>query len=244
MSKLRIKLITLGHLPIDFDKEQIKKHKSDFFELVDNIDNISLSADSDGTHWEFSDGLLMNQIPSKFECDFLIVLTNVPLESNYYTRRIEENKVIFTFHETKDFLHLNNIPLENAVYRLLYGYSLIFKRSDNRIPEMSEVTDFAHDETRGCLFDMNGIKSEIIHSCSNPIICDDCSERLRREKVSNDFIEGIKKEIKQIKKKPFYQITDFIKLHPILSIIISSLAAIVLGAIGSIIGTIIYECLK
>lgn len=244
MSKLRIRLITLGQMPAEFDKKVIKQIKSDVFELVGEIENYSLIRDSDGPSWEFSDDLLSNEITTDYTGDFLIALSNVPLEQNYYTRRLSDNRIIFTFHEIKEYFLFKNIPLENMIMRLLYGYSLIYRRSGNQIPEMIDLTNFTHDETRGCIFDMNGIKSDIVHSCVQPILCNDCIERLKRDRVSNDMIENVEKEIKGINKKLFYRISDFVKSNPVLAIVISSFAAIILGAIGSVIGSIIYSSLK
>ncbi len=54
------------------------------------------------------------------------------------------------------------------------------------------------------------------------------------------MILKVEKEIKGFDKKLYYILVDCIKSHPILAIIISSLTAIILEAIGSIIGSIIY----
>jgi len=107
-----------------------------------------------------------------------------------------------------------------------------------------EHTNFAHDETRGCLFDMNGIKTDIVYSLHKPIICNYCIEKLKQEKISNEVISRIQKELGGIKKPLFYRITSFVKKHPIWSLMISALFAILLGAIGSLIATVIYEMLK
>lgn len=244
MSKIKIKVVTIGHMPPGFDKSKVEKWKSEIFEVSGLIENYSLTSDSDGDNWEYSDDTLKEEIPAQFEGDFLIAITNVPLHLNWYSRRLGENKVVVTFHEMRDILLHDNLPLENLIYRILYAYSLVYKRQNNRIPDKVEATNFTHDETRGCLFDMNGIKTEVIHSCDHPIICDDCVERMKNERVSTDTINSAKKEIKAVKKERFYRITDFIKRHPIWALIISGISAIILGAIGSIIANIIYEFVK
>ncbi|MDX5325093.1 MAG: hypothetical protein LPK80_02425 [Bacteroidota bacterium] len=241
MNKTKIKLVTLGQLPVEFNRKVIQNHKSGAFELAGQIEAFSLNCDSDGENWEFSDILLSGQLPSYDDCDFLIAISNVPLEDNYYTRRLENNKIIFTFHEIREYFNHENIPLENMILRLLYGYSLVYRRSGNRIPEIQEFTNFTHDETRGCLFDMNGIKSDIVKSCVKPIICPECVLRLESEMVSTDYIQCVKKEISKIRKKLFYRISDYVKSNPIRALLISGLAAILLGTIGSIIGSWVYE---
>lgn len=241
MKKLKIKVVTLGHITPIFENRKIENWKSDLFEIVDSIENYSLNANADGPNWEFFDDTLGTLLPEKFEADFLIAITNVPLELNWYVRRIGNDRIIFTYHEIKDILFQHNIPIENAVFRVLYAYSLVYLSYDNNIPPSTEITNFTHDENRGCLFDMNGIKTEIISSCHSPLLCDSCVERYRKHKVSNEVLKIVQREIKNIKKELFYRITSAIKSHPILAIVISSISAIILGIFGSVIGSIIFE---
>lgn len=244
MSKTRITVATVGHMPADFDRKKIETWKSSIFEISGHIESYSLTCDADGSDWEFTDKALEKALPNNFNGEFLVAIVNVPIELNWYSRRLSGNRVTFSFHEIKEILHASNIPLENAVFRLLYAYTLLYKRSGDRIPDNSEPTNFTHDETRGCLFDMNGIKADIIYSSHKPIICPDCVERLKREKISMDMISGCQDEIRRIHKAMFYRISDFIKQHPFWSIAISAVAAILLGAIGSVLGSYIYEAIK
>lgn len=241
MSKTKIRLVTLGQLPAEFDRRIIQSHKSEVFELTGIIENFAINCDSDGPpNWDFSDTKISKQLPENSDADFLIAVTNVPLESNYYTRRLTGNRVVFTFFQIKDYLLFDNIPLENMAFRVIYGYSLVYRRSGNRIPPLHEITNFAHDETRGCLFDMNGVKSDIIYSCVRPTICSECEQKLKNEMVSIDYINRAKKEISNISKSLFYRASDYIKNNPYKALLISSALAIILGAVGSILGAWIY----
>ncbi len=231
-------------MPSEFDKRKIKNWNSALFSIVGDIENYSLTKDSDSYGWAFTDASLEQILPEQFSSDFLIAIVNVPLKYNWYSRRLSRNRVVFTFHEIKDILSHSNIPLENAVFRLLYAYTFLYKRSGKRIPLSEELTNFTHDETRGCLFDMNGIKADIVYSLHEPIICSDCVERLRNEKVSNETISKAQKEITAIKKPLFYRILSFVRKHPIWSMIISAISAIILGAIGSYVATVFYDSTK
>lgn len=244
ISKTRITVATVGHMPADFNRQKIKQWDSSVFEIVDEIESYSLTCDSDGVGWEYTDKALEDVLPRKFNGVFLIGIVNVPIELNWYSRRLSENRIIFSFHEIKEILRFSNIPLENIIYRLLYAYTLLYKRSGNRIPETAEHTNFTHDETRGCLFDMNGIKTDVVYSCSNPVICPDCVERLRREKASNEIIAQCQSEIRRVRKALFYRITDFIKQHPLWSLAISGATAIILGTLGSMLGSYLYDAIK
>jgi hypothetical protein len=244
MSKVRIKLVSIGHLPLEFQSKKIKKWKSKTFEVVEDIDNYSLRCDSDGYDWEFSDIAVKGQLPQQFNADFMIAIVNVPIEDNWYSRRLGNNQVVFTFHQIKEILEHYNIPLENVVYRLLYAYTLLFRRAGNRIPDFEEVAGFTHDETRGCLFDMNGIKTDLVASSHNPQICDECQERLRQERVSKSDIDNTQSDIKRIKKDLYYRLIGHVKKHPVIALFVSSLFALTLGITGSVIGSFIYEQIK
>lgn len=241
MSKVKIKLITLGQLPVDLDKTKLTKWKSEVFEIVGQIDNYTIINNADGLSWEFSDDNIKEQLPKKFDGDFLIAMTHVPLENNYYARRFTNNRICMTFYQMADILILSNIPIENLVYRLLYSYTLIYERLGKRIPSRNEVTSFTHDETRGCLFDMNGIKGDIVHSTHIPVICDSCIQKLTNERVPTNTINEIKKELKKIRKGTYYRFSDFIKKYPICALIVSIVIAIIIGIIGSTLATIIWE---
>lgn len=243
MSKVKIKLVSIGHLPLGLQLKKIKKWKSSTFEIVENIENYSLRCDSDGLGWEFSDSLVQEQLPDSFDADFMIAIVNVPIEDNWYSRRLGNNQIVFTFYQIKEILEQCNIPLENVIYRLLYAYTLLFRRAGNKIPDFNQAPSFTHDETRGCLFDMNGIKTDLIASCHNPKICDECQERLKQERVSVTEIENTQNDIRKIKKDLYYRIIGQIKRHPIGALITSSLFALALGVTGSVIGSYTYEYL-
>ncbi|MFX0203856.1 MAG: hypothetical protein ACFFCW_47770 [Candidatus Hodarchaeota archaeon] len=241
MSKVKVRVVSVGHLPADIDLEKIKSWKSEIFELSEGIENYGLRSDSDTNDWGYSDKNISSLLPDRGSEDFLVALVSVRLEDNYYARRVQDNKVVLTFYEISDYLRQTNIPIENVVLRLLYAYSLLYRRSGARIPENSEFTNFTHDETRGCIYDMNGLKEDIVFSCVKPIICSECSERIVKEKVSQTSIDKAKSELSKIDKQLFYQIADWVKFHPIIAILVSSVWAIVLGVIGSLIVKGLFE---
>lgn len=235
MDKVKIQIIILGNLPYKFNFQKIKEWKSNIFEIIGNIEHYELKSDSDGMHWEYSDELIKNELPEKSkEADFLVAISNIRLTFNWFSRRIEDNTIIFTFREIKDILLTNNIPLENIIFRMLYNYTIIYQRK-NKIPSLKNEVKFTHDETRGCIFDMIGIKSDIIYSCHEPIICNECAEKIKSDKVSIDTIENIRKEIHKIRKDLYYRIVDFVRQKPIISLFLYILSSVVIEIIASLI---------
>ncbi|OHD09596.1 MAG: hypothetical protein A2Y41_04735 [Spirochaetes bacterium GWB1_36_13] len=237
MKKIRIKVIRIGYIPYDINFQKITNNNSALFEVDKEINDYSLPQDSQGNNWEYTDSQFKELLPSDFEGDFLFAICNTSLENNYYARRLTDNRIIFSLSTTSNILKTENIPIENLLLRMLYAYSLNFIRYDRRIPSKTEKTKFAHDETKGCLFDMNGYIPDIVHSCDSPIICDDCSVSLSNSKVPQDIIKKVKKELAKIKKNRYYKILTFVKKHPFISIMIT----FVFGLIINIVSNIIWE---
>lgn len=248
MKKVKIKIAILGHIPHSINLEKIQTWKSELFDIINPFSVLNIVGDSDGTNWEYSDENMEDQLPIRGEEDILLAITYVPLEMSYFLRRFTNNRVCMTYNEMTEILKSDNIPLENLILRIVYAISLVYKSHGDKIPESAEPTNYAHDETRGCLFDMNGIKTDIIYSLDKPKICDSCVQNLTnipKYKLEKNIISQVQKELKNIEKKLYYRMTDFFKSNPILAIILSSILAIFLGFIGSSLGRIFWEnCLK
>jgi len=243
MSKLKIKLIFLGNPPLGVNIARITNWKSDLFQIIQPIGKVRITKKADLPDWAFSDKIIGDLLPEEHDGEILIAITSIPLEENYYVRRIENNRLCATFFEIGDFLKYNNIPLENFILRVLYATSITYKRFNNRVPITAEITNFTHDETRGCIFDMNGIKDEIIYSTNKPIICDACVNSIANEGVETNLLDSVQKELKGVRKSLYYRIADLIKEYPVCAIILSSTVAILLGVIGSVIASYLWEAI-
>lgn len=244
MRRLKIKLVVLGRLPSDFAIKDITSWKSSLFEINPHVDSYELNLDAEGADWEFMDRQFYSLLPPLDGADFLIVLLSVKLQHNWYLRRLNDNRIIFTFYELDQILRFSNIPLKNVVLRVIYAASLIYRRFGNKIPSASEPANYTHDETRGCLFDMNASKLDVVHSCHRPIICEQCIGALKKARVSNETISLTQLEIGKIQKPLFHKIVDFVKSHPLWSIAISMSTALVVGILASVIAGFIYDAIK
>jgi hypothetical protein len=235
MSKIKIKIGVIGYLPFEFNRKVINKWKSNIFEIVGEIDDFHFNGDSDTLEWGYSDSLLSKELPIKYDGDFFVGITYVPLELNFYSRRLDNNRLVLSYYELHQILKAENIPVENLLLRLLYASCLVYLRNEQSIPKSTEWIGYTHDDTRGCLFDFNGNKDDIIYSLDKPTICDDCTNRIRAEKVPDIYITLIKKEINKITKGNFYKLEGFIKKRPIVSNLLSAAFGITLSLIASII---------
>jgi hypothetical protein len=232
MPKLNVKIVTLGHLPFTLDLKKIESWPSDLFRVSGEIENISFRASSDLKDWAYSDGLIRNNLPS-FQENILIAIANVPIDGDYYARRLGNNTAVFTFHDIKQYLTQENIPLENAFIRTIYYACLAYKLRGGRLLSNSESETLAHDETRACVFDMNGFKSDIVYSSNTPSLCSECEERLRSNQISTELINSINKELSKLKKLVYFRITEKIKTYPRCAFILSSIFAIGLSMLAS-----------
>src|SRR5678816_668920 len=119
MAPVKIALVTIGHMPSDFRIDRLREWRSSLFELVDTVPGYAITNRADLPYWAYSDDVLDTDVPQRGHADLLIALVNVPLEDNYYVRRLTGNRVVMSLHEVDQIMHVANIPLENAVLRVL-----------------------------------------------------------------------------------------------------------------------------
>lgn len=239
--KLKIALRILGHKAPDLDVGRLERWQSELWELHEHlIDTLPLNGDADLPNWGYSDEALSERVVPKQGADLTIFMLNVPLEDNYYFRRVSRNVACVTLFEVAEMLRSHNIPIENLVLRMIYSCVLIHARKGH-LPPISEIASFAHHETKGCIFDMTGIKTDIVFSCHRPIFCASCRVSASENSVSKEFLDRYEAEISKIKKRLFYLGADWVKQQPVLALILSSVLALLLGIAGSLIASVLYE---
>ncbi|RRJ95180.1 hypothetical protein Ga0100231_013555 [Opitutaceae bacterium TAV4] len=239
--KLKIAVRILGHKPPDLDTAVLTKWHSDLWEIHENkIDTFPLNGDCDLDYWGYSDAGLQSKAQAVAAADFTLYILNVPLEANYYFRRIKKNVGCISLFEVADVLRTHSIPIENLVLRMLYNSTMIHLRK-GCLPPIGELAALAHHETKGCIFDMAGIKTDIVFSCHRPILCDTCRAAASADQVSKETIEVFAKEIKGIKKRLYYRAADWVKQKPLLALFASAIFALLLGIAGSLIASYAYE---
>lgn len=241
MQRAKIRISALGQLPDDLDLGRLQRWKSSVFALSSGVESFQLTDDAEGDDWEYTDAQLAGYLDGPFDENFHVILVTVKLEENWYVRRLPGNRIVFSFHEVADILRFYNMPLHNLVLRVLYAATLLYRRFGDRIPKTNERTNYAHDETRGCLFDMNASKFDVVRSCHMPIVCEYCVAELKRALVSNETISSVQTDIVRIRKPLFHRISDFVRRHPVWSIVISVLAAFIIGTLSSALGSYVFE---
>src|SRR5690554_4155550 len=104
MKKVRVKIGIIGYLPFDFNRSMIKNWKSEVLEIVDDIDEYHFSNGSDTFTWGYSDQILNDELPKDFDGDIFIGITYVPVENNFYARRLDTNRIVLSYFEMYQIL--------------------------------------------------------------------------------------------------------------------------------------------
>jgi hypothetical protein len=237
MQKVKIEILVLGNMLFEISSKLFPK--SSLYEIV-KISYKELNYQSEREDWTFSDISLNELIPDSTSGQFIFVITNIPLEDNYYFRVIGANKVCLTYYQIYEILLSQNIPATNLILRLLNALAIFSLMKNNESYSMWDIWQYAHQETSGCIFDLTPYKWDVIYTCDRPHICSACLSKMRDGNITKKQIRKINKEITAIKKPPYYRILSFLQTHPWWSIFISSLWAIVLGLVG----TLLYDLIS
>lgn len=237
---VRIRVIVLGYIPEDFDVKKLKEWKSEIFQIYGKIESYQLPSRSDGDWWSYSDASLIGRFPKSTDEDFTIAICSVPLEDNWYSRRVANNKIVITLFEISDVLRRGSIPLENVIFKLMYSYALVYKAVGS-IPSLDRVYEFTHTDVRKCIFDFNGNKEEVAHSCVRPQLCPECQSRLITKKVSEEDVRTAGVELHRIRRSVGYAIKHYFSCNPLKAIGFSAVSTLLLGVVSSLIATWIFR---
>ena len=235
---MKIRLIKIGQIRARIDYSVIAKWKSEFFEISGLSEVAQIEVDYFGEAYVFPNERLNQLITYAPGFDLSVGIIDQPIEGNYYMHRLDEHSAVISLHEIKDILRLDNIPAENFILRCIYEMVVFWHEGGGAVDD--NVYLIPHDETRGCLFDMNVFKSDIVFSAVRPTICSACESRLSTKTLPPKFISLIKHEIRKLDKKLYYRIIDFTKRHPIISILLTAGFAVILNMLANF----IYDLLK
>ena len=235
---MKIQLVKIGQIKARIDYSSIEVWISAFFEISGMSEVPQIGVDHFGDGYIFPNTKLKEFLTHNPKYDLTVGITDQPIEGNFYMHRLDAHTAVISLHEIKDILRLENIPVENFILRCLYEMVVFFYEGGGAVDDM--VYLLPHDETRGCLFDMNVFKDDIIFSSVRPTICSACETRLNAKALPPKFVSIIKKEIKKLDKRLYYRIVDFTKIHPLVSISITAGFAVILNLLANF----IYDVLK
>ena len=220
---INIKLIVIGHSDRIVNFDLIKKYKSKFFKFLDieRIYNLPNPKKNDGyldiVYSKNEIQAIMKDIEFEGLC---IAIMNYGFDDYFYLHRVGVNKVCISIYELENILKKRNITIENFIIKNIYEIFIFYKILKN-LTNSTEIYKVIHNDTRGCLFDMNGDKRDIVYNTEKPIICDECKGKISGKSIPKNFLEDIQKELFKIDKPFLKKIEKFISIYPLFSILIT-----------------------
>ncbi|MGC1377626.1 MAG: hypothetical protein WA821_15435 [Anaerolineales bacterium] len=240
MKPIIISLVTVGNLKYPLNFDDLKKWPSALFKIEHgaSIGQIPNAQGTDNDEWEYPKEQLRKIIHREPSGDITFALINAPLEGNYFMRRLGDNIVVLSLYEMAEIIRDANFTIENYIIRNVYEIIVLFLGNQRTVPDSSST--WTHDEIRGCLFDMNANKSDIIFSMHNPTLCTQCRNRLLSAQIDSNVIPSLTHELKKLKKEFFFRMIEYVRAHPIWSLVITAATALVLNLLASV----IYDLVK
>jgi hypothetical protein len=194
--------------------------------------------DATGNNWEDPDLQLEGLIAPDTDADFTVAIVNAPIERNYYMRRLGDNLAVISLFEMADILKGNHFKPETFVLRNIYVLIALYFGNNRTIP-ISFLT-WAHDDVRGCLFDMNANKQDIVFSMHRPTLCHDCRNRMLNAQIDPGVLPALDQELRRLTKDLFFRINDWVQEHPLWSLAIAAAAALALNVLANV----LYDVVK
>jgi hypothetical protein len=233
---LRIALIKIGQIEYLADYNKIAKWKSELF-IINKIQCVTNAPESD-----VHDGYLDNKytrdglkkiVSCPKDSDIAIAIIPYRFDDNFYLHRLSKNCAALSLHRINDILKYDGISMENFILKQIYEICALNYLVDDF--GTNEVYTYVHLDTKGCLFDMNGNREDILRNTEKPIICDTCKSKFGERQIDSKFLATLEKEIKRLKKPLILRIENRIKKYPFLSMLVTALIAIFLNLISNMI---------
>ncbi|GEM_PF-1043280 len=220
--KLPIKLIIIGHADRSIDFRYIQKYSSAHFscDSIEHINDVLPAQNTNGylniVYSKNDIQTLLKDIASDGLC---IAVMNYPFDDNFYMHRIQNNQLCISISGLEEILSSKNISIENFIIKNIYEAYLFYKMFNTLVDD--GVYSFVHQDTRGCIFDLNGDKRDIIYNTEQPIICDECKAKINKKSLPHNFVKSVQNELHSI-QKPWLKSTElFIKKYPLYSIFLT-----------------------
>lgn len=232
MRPLKVSLASLGSLKYPVDIAYLDGWSSQLF-TVQHGTSIGHLPNAEGSNWDYTDEQLSALIHADDDADFTLALINAPLEDNYYMRRLGDKVAVLSLFEMAEIVRFSDFTIENYILRNIYELAVLYAANGGLIP--SDAHSWAHDDVRGCLFDMNASKPDIVFSMHKPKLCDGCRARILSKQINSGFLPALDNELPKIKKALYFRMAEWVKTHPLYALTITAFSAVILNLVASVI---------
>jgi hypothetical protein len=231
VEKVKVRLLQLGSLPVSLTK--VVQWKSGYFEIDTRVYQKGSLPNSDGEGWSYSKKLLNKIVGKGAGADITVGIIDKPIEGNYYLHRLTDKTCVLSLYQMTSILAAENIPVDLFIIRNLYEMVCLYYEFGEKLS--SGAYSVHHEDTRGCLYDFNAIKTDIVASTKQVGLCVGCKARLSKTQLPQGFVAGFERELKRLKKPLVYAAIGFVKEHPYWSLLLSTLFGLVLNVAANIV---------
>lgn len=230
MKKTPIKILILGHLGKNINLKIIKKFKSNFFEIKEEqiISHLPKCKKNDGYYdVVYSKDEINSLLTNKDFEGITFAIMKYGFKDNFYLHRVDKKIVCLSLKNIDYYLSEEQIPIENFIIKNILEICAIKEIFTD--VSSDKVYDLIHLDTRGCLFDMNGEKTDIIYNTNSAVLCDSCKNYIKNQSVDKEFIKNLEKDLKKIKNPFIFTIESKIKKYPLVSLLLTIALTIILN---------------
>jgi hypothetical protein len=231
MARTRIAVVQLGQLRLPVDVRALESWSSALLQLRCTA-GVGHLPNAEGDEWQYTDGQLAMLLQEEDEADLTLGLIDAPLEDNYYLRRLSERTAVLSFYQMADIAQKAGCGMEQYVLRNAYELTVLSVASGSLLPHDADT--WAHDETRGCLFDMNASKYSIVHSLDRPNLCEQCRARVSRARLPQGFLQRLERELRLVRRPLYERLSSWVRSHPILALSAAAGGSILLNVTASV----------
>lgn len=238
---LKIKLLKTNniHLKVDWNKLIVK---SKLIEISNDYDYMNVNNFLVGNGYSHEVYLDYEKLREKIkvpnEFDIVIGITDFAFGDNFYVKRLS-NKVALVSISTIKYILEDKIPLENFLLKCIYELSTMYSLYGNDLREY-EIPPIIHEDTRRCLFDMNGDLLETLISTKNIIVCEECKRALQKGQLHEEYISNLEKELKKIKVPVYIRLREWFKQKTITALLV--ILGVTVGI--ELLANLIYDLIK
>jgi hypothetical protein len=234
--KMKIALIKVGQVEYFANYNKILKWKSEIFN-VGTIQRVEYAPESDVNDCfldnKYTQKGLKEHVTCPSDYDLAIAITSYRFDDNFYIHRLSNNCAVLSLYGISEILNQAGISMENFILKQIYEVCALMSLVTD--VSSSEVYNFVHLDTRGCLFDMNGDRRDILRNTEQPTICTSCKSKFGSKQLEQKFLVTLEKELMKLKKPLLQRIENCIKKYPLLSILTTTLIAIFINLVSNLI---------
>ena len=241
MKKIQIKIVLIGHLRHPVNLKRLRRFKSRLFSIseIERINTLPNPGKNDGyLDVEYSKEEITSIMEPINTSEIVIGIINYRFDDNFYLHRVGNDKACISIAGIDSILLGHGISIENFILKNILEM-VVFKNALDDI-NGDEVYRLVHQDTRGCLFDLNGDKFDVQYNTEKPIICDSCKAYLNSKSLPPHFIKHVSRELKRIRKPFICSVEIFIKKYPLFSILITVISSVLINLLSNL----IWEILK